>query len=101
MQREATAVAQRHTTSQEVQSINARLHELQTGLASLESDTSEVRASKESLDLSQEAAASLQSDFGRLAQVLEGVQARHGDIEEQMTKVSSLGFAEAIVRLLA
>ncbi len=91
VQREATAVAQRHTTSNEIESIGTGLRQVQHSLASLESEAAEVRSLSNGLRGSQDTVAALQNSVSslsqRLTESLKGMQQAQQEIEEQLTKV--------------
>ncbi len=90
-QREAAAASQRHTASNEVRSLEARLRDLQTTFTSQESDTAELQRLRGTIKSSEETVNGIQREFVILSKQmtgsLDGVRALQKDIEQQLAQV--------------
>ena len=91
LQREAAAVSQRYTTSNEISLIRAILRQLEGDSATLNEGSADIQSLRADIDGSQQSLLTLGRDVSRLDETLtgslEGIKRMQENLEQQLTKV--------------
>ena len=104
LQREAAAVSQRYTTSNEISRIQASLRQLERDGATLNGGSADIQSLQADIDSSQQSLLTLGRNVSRLDETLagslEGIKRMQEDLEQQLTKVQ-ISLRVVIVTLIS